>query len=301
MNTGRLSALSLNVLSVIALAVVAWNFFHKAPAGSNSMKELAVGSKPKVSGVSWNSSPRTVLLGISTTCPFCRASAPFYRDLVAGQGDKYRVVALLPEPVAKAQPSLPELGIESLRTIQQANYQTLGIAVTPELFIVDSHGVVEAAWKGRVNPGQEAEIFSQLGAARPAPALGAPVESVQDLYIAPDHAAAALADPNVVLIDSRNRDSYDAAHIRGALEMPSSEMSDRAIHELPKDKPLIAYCGVDQRSGCNVTGLMSGTTTRCDVVQQVLAAHGFQNLRLLSPELPVLAAQGVAVRGTMCR
>lgn len=43
------------------------------------------------------------------------------------------------------------------------------------------------------------------------------------------------------LVDLRDRDSYAECHIRGAVNIPSEELSDR-LSELPRDKLLVLYC-----------------------------------------------------------
>ena len=45
----------------------------------------------------------------------------------------------------------------------------------------------------------------------------------------------------VVIIDIRSKDTYDAEHAAGALSVPLSELESR-LAELPKDKLIAAYC-----------------------------------------------------------
>jgi rhodanese-related sulfurtransferase len=44
-----------------------------------------------------------------------------------------------------------------------------------------------------------------------------------------------------VLVDTRNRASYDGGHLPGALSLPHREIADRA-HELPADRLVVVYC-----------------------------------------------------------
>jgi hypothetical protein len=50
-----------------------------------------------------------------------------------------------------------------------------------------------------------------------------------------------LEQGQAVLIDVRDRSSYDAGHAAGALSFPESEIDSR-LNELPRDKELILYC-----------------------------------------------------------
>lgn len=45
----------------------------------------------------------------------------------------------------------------------------------------------------------------------------------------------------VLVLDVRDRDAFDAEHIRGAMNVPSSEIVSR-LAGLPKDRTLVTYC-----------------------------------------------------------
>ncbi len=44
-----------------------------------------------------------------------------------------------------------------------------------------------------------------------------------------------------IFLDVRSEDEYKSGHVEGAILIPVSELGDR-LNELPKDKPIIAYC-----------------------------------------------------------
>lgn len=46
---------------------------------------------------------------------------------------------------------------------------------------------------------------------------------------------------NVVVVDVRNKENYDAGHIRGAKLIPVNQVGERA-QELPRDKTIVTYC-----------------------------------------------------------
>ncbi len=48
-------------------------------------------------------------------------------------------------------------------------------------------------------------------------------------------------DPSLVLLDVRNLNEYEAAHIKDALHIPLDELRFR-MEEVPKGRPIIAYC-----------------------------------------------------------
>jgi 3-mercaptopyruvate sulfurtransferase SseA len=60
--------------------------------------------------------------------------------------------------------------------------------------------------------------------------------------ITPDELRGLLASPRrIVVIDTRDRSEYEAAHIPGAIHMPSTEVEAR-YRELPRATKIITYC-----------------------------------------------------------
>ena len=49
------------------------------------------------------------------------------------------------------------------------------------------------------------------------------------------------------ILDVRNQDEYDEAHIEGAVLIPVSALESR-LYELPLDKPIVVYCRSGSRS-----------------------------------------------------
>ncbi|GAA0732030.1 FAD-dependent oxidoreductase [Clostridium oceanicum] len=56
-----------------------------------------------------------------------------------------------------------------------------------------------------------------------------------------------LVENGACIIDVREKDEYEESHIKGALNIPLSEIRDR-LDEIPKDKPLYLHCRSGQRS-----------------------------------------------------
>lgn len=75
-----------------------------------------------------------------------------------------------------------------------------------------------------------------------------------------------LKKGEVVLVDVRPREEYDAGHIAGAVSIPHGELMDR-IKELPRNKTVVLYC----RGPYCLLG---------DVAQEKLAAKSIAALRL---------------------
>ena len=78
-------------------------------------------------------------------------------------------------------------------------------------------------------------------------------------------------DPNVLIIDARQKQDYDAGHMKGAINIPYGEPLEnyKDVLEANKDKKMITHCYSGNRSaklakalnerGYNVTNLLDGT------------------------------------------
>ncbi len=61
--------------------------------------------------------------------------------------------------------------------------------------------------------------------------------------ISRDELARRLGDPSLVIVDVLPRDSYEAAHIAGAVNLPLAELRERAREALPnRHAEIIVYC-----------------------------------------------------------
>jgi rhodanese-related sulfurtransferase len=55
---------------------------------------------------------------------------------------------------------------------------------------------------------------------------------------------ASVRDPSVTILDVLSRESYAAAHLPGAVNIPLAELRSRAKAELPgTSRPVVVYCG----------------------------------------------------------
>lgn len=68
-----------------------------------------------------------------------------------------------------------------------------------------------------------------------------------NLEVSVDEVAHALEADTHTLLDVREQDEWDDAHISGALFIPMSQLMDR-ISEIPTDKPVNIMCHSGQRS-----------------------------------------------------
>ena len=130
---------------------------------------------------------------------------------------------------------------------------------------------------------QEAENAPQAAATEAATEAAAP-EPALDLAGLPRdldvQTTATLAErEDVVILDVREQDEWDAGHIPGALFIPMSEIQAR-LSEVPTDKTVIVQC----RSG-----------NRSSQVTDYLQQQGFTNIRNMAGGLNAWQAAGLPV------
>ena len=96
------------------------------------------------------------------------------------------------------------------------------------------------------------------GCAVDKPADSAQTETAEVRFISPADAKALMGSEDVVLLDVRTQEEYDAGHIEGAILMPYDEISQRT-DELPadKDKTIIVYCRSGSRAAAAGSTLLS--------------------------------------------
>jgi hydroxyacylglutathione hydrolase len=73
---------------------------------------------------------------------------------------------------------------------------------------------------------------------------GFPVAS--DPYLPPAEARKQIVD-GVAVLDVREPDEWERSHIEGAIHIPLGSLEAR-VDEVPRDKPVLSYCGAGQRS-----------------------------------------------------
>lgn len=163
-------------LATIAIAIllgvaVSQHYFVRAPVATvparlpnpSPYPQVQAGAKLSVPDVDWGKNDRTLLLTLSQGCHFCTASAPFYQRIAQQLSEQKNVglVALLPQPVEAAKTYLSGLGV-NVPEVRQVPLDSLGVAGTPTLILVNKEGVVIDSWRGQLPPSKEDEVLNQL-------------------------------------------------------------------------------------------------------------------------------------------
>ena len=149
--------------TVVFVVSIGWFFLRSNPSLRNSRSSIQKGTKMTLPDVNWSTSPKTLLLVLSTDCKYCTASAPFYRRLVnlAGETRNTRLIAIFPQAANESREYLAKQEVK-IDTLQQAAPASVGAKGTPTLILVDSNGVVIQSWDGMVLPDAESEILASV-------------------------------------------------------------------------------------------------------------------------------------------
>ena len=150
-------------LSIVVVAIVvciaAVKYFRTKATESGAT--IAAGSKISLPNEDWGRNRKTLLLGLSTNCKYCSASAAFYQRLAQAASANTKLVAVLPQSREESQQYLTALKL-AIEDIQQASPAALGIRGTPTLILVNSAGSVTNFWVGQLPHDKEEEVLAAV-------------------------------------------------------------------------------------------------------------------------------------------
>jgi thioredoxin-related protein len=156
-----------NICTIAAAFVfvvsIGWFFLRYNASLLNSRSSIQKGTKMMLPDVNWSTSPKTLLLVLSTDCKYCTASAPFYRRLVnnAAETANTRLIAIFPQSTNESRKYLAKQEVK-IDALKQAVPASVGVRGTPTLILVDSNGVVIQSWDGMVRPDVESEVLASV-------------------------------------------------------------------------------------------------------------------------------------------
>jgi thiol-disulfide isomerase/thioredoxin len=275
----------LNIVSLVCCVLILWPFLHR----TSTPKHVQPGSRLNLPYLSAYEGNKTVILALSTYCPYCKAEARFYRALAseAKQGH-FAVIALLPQPRETISRSLESLGLEQVADVRQEDLKKVGAVATPTLILLDGNGTVLRVWRGQLSSTQEAQVSDSLGvpykaisaATTDRTSSGTPVLPLVDANV-----VKSIINTPAIVVDVRPRVEFAAAHLHHALNIPYDELAMRSDHELPRNKPLFVYCyqAVDD------------PTSYCSYIDKILRRRGFRDLHYIDTDWVQLGKEGVRV------
>jgi len=246
----------------------------------------------------------TIRLALATDCKYCEESALFYRTLLATRSvAKFHAVAVFSEPLTLATAYLHSRNI-SVDEVKQADLRSLGIVGTPEISILDRDGRVLKTWKGMATAKVQWEIAAALdvlepfrSAARAADRRMQYDDAERAIPMTTEQLTARLHDgSSLFVVDTRERDTFDKSHIRGALNIPYDELSIRASIEIPRGAKVVLFC--QYLADCEEKVRERNALSQCSLAASYIIRAGATEVSLVTAEHKKLIEAGVPMEST---
>lgn len=149
------------VLAIILSVVLAQKFFYKSSTGNVEL--IKAGERISLADFDSSQSEKLIYVALNPDCPFCTASAPFYRSIKKSiaQNGEVRMIGLFSPEVKSEKDYVEKLGV-NFDAIRKVSFDTLKIPSTPTIVVVDQDGTVLSVWRGKLSSEKEQEFLSQL-------------------------------------------------------------------------------------------------------------------------------------------
>lgn len=165
----KLTNLAVIGMSVTITGAVIWTVLPDRSVAAPRPNPYLVGEVTDFKDAGFESSDRTLLLVVSSSCEACTKSLPFYRNAVeavsaesARSGARVRIVAAVLDPLETGIKYLNDHGVEPEATIRMPSAAWRRIRHTPTLLLVDRNGAVIDTWVGLLSPEQQKEVLERL-------------------------------------------------------------------------------------------------------------------------------------------
>jgi hypothetical protein len=158
------SNVALLLVTIIFLVTLTSSFFSRL-APQNLKTGLQRGQKfADLPQVDYRSSENTLLLVLNTKCDFCRASTPFYQQLIEAQrsrGETTRIISLFPTPNEEAAQYMKQNQMP-IEVVGNVDFNDLNLPGTPTIILLDRGGAVKNFWVGKIPEKEEAQVINSL-------------------------------------------------------------------------------------------------------------------------------------------
>jgi hypothetical protein len=143
------------IVMCLAVTVAAGSFVigRRSPTIPEASEAVPRGTALPVEVTRFINGLPSLLLVLSTTCQFCEASMPFYRELAAlndVQAGRLRIVVISIQPPEQMRAHLDARRLTP-SAIVPALDTPLRLEGTPTIILVDRKGVVDSSWKGQLH------------------------------------------------------------------------------------------------------------------------------------------------------
>jgi hypothetical protein len=169
-NTDRLANVAVIVMCMTLSGAAIWTVFSNRSSGAQRGNPYQVGELTDFKDAGFESSERTLLLVVSSSCQTCTRSLPFYRTAIetasasrkqnAAPRARIVVVALDPPDVGKKYLDDNDVKPDALIRMPSSAWQR--IRGTPTILLVDSKGTVLDTWVGLLSSEEEKQVLRKL-------------------------------------------------------------------------------------------------------------------------------------------
>ena len=149
------------LVAVLIVGTFASRYFMK-PLKPSLSGGLQVGQTfSNIEGITYQDSPKTLLIAVSAKCTYCISSIPFYERLAEAQraNPSTRIVQVFPS-FEDVKALAGQKGSMESRTV---DFRSLGLTSTPTMILLDNDGRVLNFWVGQLSPQRETEVLKAAG------------------------------------------------------------------------------------------------------------------------------------------
>jgi thiol-disulfide isomerase/thioredoxin len=159
----RLTYILLCLTCIASLFVILEPRFKQGKVSEDAL----AGEKLRLPGVEWTGSHANVVLFASTSCPYCKASVPFYRHLAGLRsvpGREFKLTVVSPDEAGRMRSFLETENIGFDQVVQSFE-GAAGLTSTPTLLLVTPDGTVQKTFVGKLSVTLEQRVLGMIGSA----------------------------------------------------------------------------------------------------------------------------------------
>ena len=150
---------------MLAVLVVASWLVWRAGTLGNSVNRYEAGDRFAVPPESTYTNVERLVLFVDSHCPFCEASAPFYRLLFGSSAAKHGsrpVIVVGWEDLSEIQNFLTRNDLYPAEVFSLKGRGQYAFRFTPTLLQVSSQGVIREVWIGQISKDQELRVLNSM-------------------------------------------------------------------------------------------------------------------------------------------
>jgi len=150
------------IVAAVMVTLAAGQLYFQTPSRSAAAPQvIEPKQRVQLKNVDFKQSRRTLLLVLSSKCPYCEKSMPFYERMIAKKSTDARVVVVggEDEKVLQNYLTLHDIAVDAVARVDR---QATPSQLTPTAILVDSEGIVTKVCKGQLSPDAESEVMQLM-------------------------------------------------------------------------------------------------------------------------------------------